>query len=75
MDMAILGASPARYLEYCQQVRQEFKQVDPQLFRLGRLAFLQNLLSVEKIFLTDEISEMLEKQALENVKGEVSRLS
>lgn len=74
MDMAILGADSERYLQYCQQVRQEFKQVDPQLFRFGRLAFIEKLLDQEKIFLTEELFKVFENQAIENLKDERDRL-
>ena len=74
MDMAILGANPERYREYCQQIRQEFKQVDAQLFRLGRLAFVKKLLSKEKIFLTEKLLKIFENQAISNLREEVKSL-
>ena len=68
--MAILGADPERYQEYCQQIRQEFKQVDTAVFRQGRLYFIKSLLGKEKIFLTVKFQKIYGNQAVINLEEE-----
>jgi predicted metal-dependent HD superfamily phosphohydrolase len=73
-DMAILGAAPARYHEYCEQVRREFSAVPGLLFRRGRRRFLEQVLAQARIFATDWFWQRFETQARANLASELAAL-
>ena len=71
MDMAILGASPERYFEYTQQIRDEYREFSDLEFDAARLQkFILPTLQRERIFLTDEFNEKFEDRARENLACE-----
>lgn len=70
-DLAILGADPARYDLYCQQIRQEYKIYPDFLYNAGRKTVLLHFLEMEKIFKTDRFFARFERQARENIQREL----
>ena len=72
IDLSILGASPAEYLDYTEGVRKEYSSVPDSKFCEGRDKILRSILS-EKIFVTQHFSD-LEPQARENIQEELKKL-
>ena len=69
-DMAIVGSSTERFLEYEHQVAQEYTQVYlPFLYRMGRKRFLKRLLKADHIFFSDRFHERYDAQARHNIKN------
>jgi len=73
-DLAILGESPEKYLEYEQAIRKEYSFCDFETYRQGRIEFLENLLSRPKIFYTELFQSTREKQARTNIENEIIKL-
>lgn len=75
MDMAILGASWPRYMQYAKAIRQEYGWVKPEDYRdekIGRIGFLRG--TTEKpVFKTAEFTH-LEDQAKTNMAKEIEWL-
>ena len=74
MDLSILGAPWPEYQQYVQAVRQEYAHVTKVNYRVGRITFLQKLLTHTTLYLTDYYHLRLEKQARDNIKREISFL-
>lgn len=66
-DLSILGAEPARFAEYEQQVHQEYAWVPEDIFRERRASILRGLLQRPTIFSTDLFRERYERQARQNI--------
>jgi len=73
-DLAILGSDAARYQGYVDEVRKEYAHVPDDAFRTGRDAILRAFLTRPRIYFTDAFFERFEKQARENIEGELSRV-
>jgi predicted metal-dependent HD superfamily phosphohydrolase len=73
-DFAILGAAPARYESYIQQVRAEFGWVPDEGWRAGRLAFLTKASAVSRLFHTDDFELQFGGQARANIAWEMTCL-
>lgn len=71
IDLAILGASYARFDEYGRQVRAEYAHVDEANFRAGRRRVLEGFLQRPRIYLTDAFHDALEARARENLQREL----
>ena len=50
IDLSILGANPERFAEYEQQIRREYAWVEPEAYRQGRAAILQQFLDRPRLF-------------------------
>ena len=74
IDLAILGAAPARYADYARQVRAEYAHVGDEEFRMRRSAVLGAFLARPRIYATDAFAEALEQRARANVAGEIAAL-
>ena len=74
LDMAILGARPARYQRYIADIRQEFSHLSDRVFSEGRRDFLEGCLRRKAIFLTPWFHERFEAQARENMQAEMEGL-
>lgn len=72
-DLAVL-ASPG-YDAYTRAVRQEYRHVPDDLFRIGRADVLTKLLAVPRLYRTDAAYEKWERAARENVAAELAVLS
>ena len=75
MDMSILGAAPADYRAYADNIRKEYAAIDDALFLPGRKQLLEGFLQRDRLFLTDEFHDRLEAQARANIADEIARLS
>jgi predicted metal-dependent HD superfamily phosphohydrolase len=73
-DLAILGAESARFVEYEQQVRQEYAWVAENVFREKRAIILKGFLERPFIFSTDLFRVRYESQARENIRQSLEAL-
>jgi predicted metal-dependent HD superfamily phosphohydrolase len=69
IDLAILGAEPARFAEYDAQVRAEYRWVPGWLYRRKRKQVLSGFLARPVIYGTGWFRERLEVRARENLKN------
>ena len=69
IDLAILGAEPARFAEYDAQVRAEYRWVPGWLYRRKRKQVLAGFLARPVIYGTERFRERLEGQARENLNS------
>ena len=67
IDLAILGAEPARFSEYEAQVRREYAHVSDILFRIGRAKVLKQFLARPFIYSTLQFRERFEARARANI--------
>lgn len=74
IDLAILGAAPADYDAYAQQVRAEYVHVPEAVWRPGRAAVLQRFLDAPVIFPDPELRRWREAQARANLQRELASL-
>lgn len=75
IDLAILGASYARFDEYERQVRAEYAHVPDDAFRAGRRQRLQAFQDRPQIYATAVYRETLEPRARENLRRSIERLA
>jgi predicted metal-dependent HD superfamily phosphohydrolase len=71
-DLSILGADRKAYVDYLQEIRQEFSMVSLAAYRRGREAVLQGFLQQEWIYQTPGLRERFEGQARSNLQFELS---
>lgn len=69
IDLAILGADPARFAEYDAQVREEYRWVPGWLYRRKRREVLAGFLDRPAIYGTERFRERLEGRARENLRN------
>lgn len=74
IDLSILGAAPARYEEYEQQVRAEYAFVPENAFRQGRLSILQSFMARPSIYNTAAFLASHESQARHNLTQAIAQL-
>lgn len=67
VDLAILGATPQRFAEYEQQIREEYAWVPGWIFRRKRRAVLKQFLEREPLYATAHFRERLEAAARRNL--------
>lgn len=75
IDLAILGASPERFAEYEQQVRQEYAWVAWPAFCMGRSTILRAFLHRPTIYRTNFFQTRLEAQARTNLAAAIAQLT
>ncbi|HEY4241391.1 MAG TPA: hypothetical protein VGM88_16330 [Kofleriaceae bacterium] len=75
VDTSILGASPAAFDAYDAGVAFEYSVVPPAAYLAGRRAFLSNLLSRPRIFLSSHFHALLDAPARANLRRALARLS
>lgn len=73
-DLAILGAAPARFDQYEQQVREEYSWVPGFVFRRKRRELLSRLLGRKAIYATELLRARYEQLARDNLKRSLGRL-
>jgi predicted metal-dependent HD superfamily phosphohydrolase len=73
-DLSILGQPPAVYDAYTAGIRKEYILYSDMLYKPGRKAVVQHLLSLHPIFKTGHFYQKYEKQAKENLQRELSSL-
>lgn len=74
-DLAVLGADPASYSTYAEQVRSEYRHVDDADWRVGRSQVLRGLLDRDAIFATPTARGYWESRARANLAAELATLS
>ncbi|MEW6251884.1 MAG: N-methyl-D-aspartate receptor NMDAR2C subunit [Planctomycetota bacterium] len=74
IDLAILGAEPARYDVYARGIRAEYAAVADAAYRAGRRRFLEHLLSRPAIFNTGHFRTTYEAAGRANLQRELSAL-
>lgn len=74
VDLSILGQPEERFLEYEEQVRQEYAWVPRLIFRRKRANILEGFLARERLYSTDLFYCRYEEQARRNLQTSVRRL-
>ncbi|HAA12306.1 MAG TPA: hypothetical protein DCE41_11630 [Cytophagales bacterium] len=74
IDLGILGEGRERYVEYTQQVRQEYRIYPAPLYRQGRRKVLKHFLGMLRIYKTEAFLESHENQARANLAWELGVL-
>ncbi len=74
IDLAILGASPARYARYEREVRREYAAIDDASYQSGRAPVLRGFLERVEIYRTPRLAARLEAQARDNLSSALSAL-
>jgi predicted metal-dependent HD superfamily phosphohydrolase len=75
IDLAILGSSRARLLEYEQQIAEEYSWVPEVLFRHKRRAVLEEFMARSPIYSSAALQQRLEHQAKNNLAFSLERLA
>jgi predicted metal-dependent HD superfamily phosphohydrolase len=73
IDLAILGADPARYEEFERDVRKEYQWVPSVLYRRERAAILRSFLDRPRIYHLDSFFSRFEQNARTNLTNAVGR--
>ena len=74
IDLAILGAEPARFDEYERQIRDEYNFVAQDVFRAKRAEILRGFLARPALFATAAMRERFEAPARANLAGAIAKL-
>ncbi|RXH19269.1 HD domain-containing protein [Bradyrhizobium guangzhouense] len=74
IDLAILGADPARYDAYAAAIRREFSHVSEDDFRIGRARVLRRFAAREVIYPDSSFAATLDRQARANLARELAAL-
>jgi predicted metal-dependent HD superfamily phosphohydrolase len=74
IDLAILGASPARFAEYGRQIRAEYAHVPEGAFRERRKRVLSAFLARPRIYATAAYHDALEQRARANLRAAIDTL-
>ena len=72
IDLAILGAEPARFAEYERQIRTEYAWVPGFVFRNQRAAVLAGFLARPRIYRTPVLQARLEERARRNLGAAIA---
>ena len=72
-DLAILGAPPAVYSAYVDNVREEYARYPDDAWATGRAAVLENLLARPALYLTESARSRWEAAARQNMRAELTR--
>ncbi len=75
IDLAILGSSRERFLEYEQQISEEYSWVPEVLFRHKRRAVLEEFMARSPIYNTAALRQQFERQAHDNLAFSLERLA
>ncbi|XP_046336452.2 uncharacterized protein LOC124118392 [Haliotis rufescens] len=73
-DMAVLGRPADGYRDYAGQIQREYCHLDTETFNTKRAQVLQNFLTREHIFSTEEFKQLYEEQARTNIAREITLL-
>lgn len=75
VDLSILGAEPARFDEFDEQIRAEYAHVPDEAYRQGRSRVLISFLARPRLYSTEHFHEALERRAKDNLRRALARLS
>lgn len=73
-DLIILGQSTETYTKYSNLIREEYKTVPNFIYKKGRKKVLQHFIKKPFIFATEEVRQLYEKKAKENLSNELKSL-
>jgi len=68
IDLAILAATPERFMEYEQQIQQEYSWVDPQVYSTKRKEVLTHFYQTKLLYQTAYFQKNFELRAKQNLK-------
>lgn len=68
IDLAILAASAERFVEYEQQIQQEYAWVDPDVYSIKRKEVLAHFYQTESLYQTEYFQQNFEQKAKQNLK-------
>ena len=71
-DLSILGSNKKTYQKYIDNIRKEYSIYSDKQFFAGRSFFIEKMLSKKKIFYTDKLNILLQKQAKINLRKEIN---
>lgn len=74
LDLTILGARPAVYDAFEEQIRSEYAHVPEPLFRAGRRQVLEHFLERETLYAVPPLQDELEKRARANLERRIGEL-
>lgn len=74
IDLAILGAEPVRFAQYCAQIRQEYAWVPWPIYRQKRAAVLRHFLDRPSIYYSKHFREQFEGRARSNLANALQYL-
>lgn len=74
-DLAILGESPEKYMQYERNIRKEYSFCNFDEYCQGRIQFLMTLLMRPKIFYTELFQGTCEEQARKNITSAIELLT
>jgi predicted metal-dependent HD superfamily phosphohydrolase len=69
IDLSILGATPERFQEYNENIRQEYASVPNLIYVMKRKQALRRFLDRPNLFFTPEFCQRYEQQARTNIQG------
>jgi predicted metal-dependent HD superfamily phosphohydrolase len=72
IDLSILGAAPARFSQYEQQIREEYCAVPQETFKARRRGILQSFLGRPQIYNTAHFHGLLEERARANLQRSIA---
>jgi predicted metal-dependent HD superfamily phosphohydrolase len=75
LDLTILGADPAEFDRFEQQIRQEYQHVPEPMFRMGRSRVLKTFLDRPQIYVIPAVRWHLENAARRNLQRRIKQLS
>ena len=73
-DLAVLASPPEAYAAYASAVREEYGHVPDDLFTTGRIAVLEQLLALPRLYRLPAVAESWEPRARANMAAELSLL-
>lgn len=68
IDLGILAATPERFLQYEQQIQQEYSWVDPDVYSIKRKEVLAHFYQSEPLYQTEYFQQNFERRAKENLR-------
>lgn len=74
LDLMILGKEPQVYDEYVANTRREYSMYDDDEWRQGRSKVLEGFLNMPRLFHTDELHQVFDQPARENIMRELVSL-
>jgi predicted metal-dependent HD superfamily phosphohydrolase len=73
-DLAVLAGPPDAYAAYASAVREEYGHLSDTEFTTGRIAVLEHLLALPRLYRTPEAAQRWAEQAAANLTAELSLL-
>ncbi|MCU4401675.1 metal-dependent hydrolase [Acinetobacter pittii] len=68
IDLAILAATPERFIQYEQQIQQEYSWVDPEVYTIKRKEILMHFYQSEPLYQTVYFQKNFELNAKDNLR-------